>query len=468
MKKILSIILFSAIGGALTLATYKLVIEKPQQIIENVSEPIDSVVPVNFTSTIARSMENTDFTVAAEKTVNSVVHVKNTSYKTIRNPRAEFFYGQGSGAKQYSQVGTGSGVIISSDGYIITNNHVIKNATEIEVTLNNKKNYKATLVGADATNDIALLKVDATELPFITFGDSDGIKVGEWVLAVGNPYNLTSTVTAGIVSAKGRDLAGNKGVESFIQTDAAVNPGNSGGALVNTNGELIGINTAISSRTGSFIGYSFAVPSNIAKKVVEDIMVFGNVQKALLGVRGGELNNKISKELHIENTEGYYVSGVVENSGAQKGGLRAEDIIVRLNEVKIATGADLQGFLRTKRPNDVVDVTFLRNGTPKTTQVTLTRNETSKISAIGLELENLTKKELNKLNTLYGVKIISISNRELVHYGVKKGFIITSINNKKVVTVDDVSDMIANKSNGEVLRIEMLNLSGEVERYIFR
>lgn len=468
MKKILSIILFSAIGGALTLATYKLVIEKPQQIIENVSEPIDSVVPVNFTSTIARSMENTDFTVAAEKTVNSVVHVKNTSYKTIRNPRAEFFYGQGSGAKQYSQVGTGSGVIISSDGYIITNNHVIKNATEIEVTLNNKKNYKATLVGTDATNDIALLKVDATELPFITFGDSDGIKVGEWVLAVGNPYNLTSTVTAGIVSAKGRDLAGNKGVESFIQTDAAVNPGNSGGALVNTNGELIGINTAISSRTGSFIGYSFAVPSNIAKKVVEDIMVFGNVQKALLGVRGGELNNKISKELHIENTEGYYVSGVVENSGAQKGGLRAEDIIVKLNEVEIATDADLQGFLRTKRPNDVVEVTFLRNGTPKTAQVTLTRNETSKISAIGLELENLTKKELNKLNTLYGVKIISISNRELVHYGVKKGFVIISINNKKVVTVDDVSDMIANKSSGEVLRIEMLNLSGEIERYIFR
>ncbi len=468
MKKIVSIILFSAIGGVITLASYKLFLEKPQIVI---AQPVDSMlntVPANFTNTMASSIENTDFTVAAEKTLNSVVHVKNTSYKTVRNPRAEFFYGQGSGAKQYSQVGTGSGVIISSDGYIITNNHVIRNATEIEVTLNNKKYYKAKLIGTDATNDIALLKVEAKDLPYITFGDSNGIKVGEWVLAVGNPYNLTSTVTAGIVSAKGRDLDGTKGVDSFIQTDAAVNPGNSGGALVNTRGELVGINTAISSRTGSFIGYSFAVPSNIAKKVVEDIMEFGNVQTAILGVNGGELNNKFANELNIENTEGYYITGVAANSGAEKAGLKEHDILVKLNEIKISTAAELQGFLRTKRPNDVITVTFLRNGKKKTKQVTLTKNEISKVPAIGLDLKNLNKTELNKLHISNGVKITAISNRELLYYGVKQGYIITTINNKKVMSVDDVNEMIANKSNREVLRIEMLNLKGETERYIFR
>lgn len=468
MRKIASIILFSAIGGALTLGTYMLFIENPQVIVEKVANASLSNLPVNYSKSVAASIENTDFSIAAEKTINSVVHVKNTSLKTIRDPFAEFFYGQGGATKQYSQIGTGSGVIISSDGYIITNNHVIKNATDIEVTFNNKKVYKANLIGTDSTNDIALLKVEAQDLPYVIFGDSNSIKVGEWVLAVGNPYNLTSTVTAGIVSAKGRDLDGNKGVDSFIQTDAAVNPGNSGGALVNIRGELIGINTAISSQTGSFIGYSFAVPSNIAKKVVEDLMEFGNVQKAVLGVYGGELNNKIAEELKIADTEGYFISGVVENSGAQKAGLKENDIIVKLNEVKISTFADLQGFLRTKRPNDTVQVTFLRNEEEKTLNVKLTKNEVTAVSSIGLDLMNLDKKELKKLNVPNGVKIIAISNKELMYYGVKKGYIITAINNKKVNTVDDVNDMIVNKTNEEVLRIEMLNLNGEKERYIFR
>ena len=352
MKKIMSIVLFSALGGVFTLGAYKLFIEKPQVVIKESTNTTLTSLPVNYSDAVIAGMENTDFTIAAEKTINSVVHVKNTSYKTIRNPRAEFFYGQGSGAKQYSQVGTGSGVIISSDGYIITNNHVIKNAVEIEITLNNNKNYIAELIGKDATNDIALLKIEATDLPYVIFGDSNNIKIGEWVLAVGNPYNLTSTVTAGIISAKGRDLDGNKSVDSFIQTDAAVNPGNSGGALVNTKGELVGINTAISSRTGSFIGYSFAVPSNIAKKVVEDLMEFGNVQTAILGVIGGELNNKAAESLQIENTEGYFISSVEENSGADKAGLKASDIIIKLNNVKISTFSDLQGVLRAKRPKD--------------------------------------------------------------------------------------------------------------------
>ncbi|SDX52585.1 Do/DeqQ family serine protease [Lutibacter oricola] len=468
MKKIISIVLFSALGGAIALGAYKLFFEKPQVVVEKVVEAKPTTMQTNFGNSMVAGMENTDFTVAAEKTLNSVVHVKNTSVKTYTDPMAQFFYGQGNGTKQYSQVGTGSGVVISKDGYIITNNHVIKNATEIEVTLNNKKVYKAELIGTDSTNDIALLKVEADDLPYVTFGDSNSIKVGEWVLAVGNPYNLTSTVTAGIVSAKGRDLDGNSSIDSFIQTDAAVNPGNSGGALVNTRGELIGINTAISSKTGSFVGYSFAVPSNIAQKVIEDIMEFGSVQKAVLGVKGGELNGNVSKKLDVDLTEGFYIAEVIEGSGADKAGLESDDIIIKVNNVKISTYADLTGFLGSKRPNDVVAVTYLREGKQYTANVTLLKNEVSNVSSLGLELKNLDKSTLKKLKIENGVKISDITNKELLYYGVEKGFIITAINGKKVVNVDDVTSMISNKSKGEVLRIEMLNLDGELERYIFR
>lgn len=467
MKKIVSTILLAALGGAITLGIYKLYIEKPQVVYESPSA-MPTALPTNFVNTVA-AMENTDFTVAAEKTINTVVHVKNTSYMTYRNPYAEYFYGQGSGVKQYPQIGMGSGVIISPDGYIITNNHVVKGASDIEVTLNNKKVLKAEIIGIDSTNDIALLKVDMKDLPYITFGDSDRLKVGEWVLAVGNPYNLTSTVTAGIISAKGRDLEGNGNItDSFIQTDAAVNPGNSGGALVNTRGELIGINTAITSRTGSFVGYSFAVPSNIAKKVVEDLMEYGNVQKAILGVRGGELNSNVAENLDIDNTEGFYISEVTEDSGAQKAGLKDHDIIIKMDDVKISTYADLTGFLRTKRPNDVVQVTYLRDGNEHTVQVKLSKYEMSELSSFGLELKNLNSDELKKLNINNGVKITNITNDELLYYGVKEGYIITAINNSKVNSVDQVVDIISNKSDGDVLRIEMLNLDGEIERYIFR
>ncbi|GGK45185.1 serine protease [Lutibacter litoralis] len=469
MKKIISIVLFSALGGALTLGAYKLFLEKPQIVIEKTVDESPVTVATNYTNVLGNSIENTDFTVAAEKTLNAVVHVKNTSYKTVRDPFAEFFYGQGSSTKQYSQVGTGSGVVFSSDGYIITNNHVVKGATDIEVTLNNKKVYKAALVGTDATNDIALLKIDENELPYITFANSDAVKVGEWVLAVGNPYNLTSTVTAGIISAKGRDLHGNGPVtDSFIQTDAAVNPGNSGGALVNTRGELIGINTAISSRTGSFIGYSFAVPSNIAKKVIEDLMEFGNVQKAILGVHGGELNGKVAENLDLDISEGFYISSVVENSGAAKSGLQKDDIIVNLDGVRITSYADLTGFLNTKRPNDVVNVTYVRNGEEFKTSVVLSKNEISEVSSLGLELKNLDVKELKKLNINNGVKVTNITNKELLYYGVKTGYIITAINGEKMYSVDTVNSIISAKTKGEVLRIEMLNLEGETERYIFK
>jgi len=469
MKKIISIILFSALGGALTLGAYKLFIEKPQVLIENAAETKPVTVAANYANIDGTAIENTDFTVAAEKTLNAVVHVKNTSYKTVRDPFAEFFYGQGGGTKQYSQIGTGSGVIFSSDGYIITNNHVVKGATDIEVTLNNKKVYKAKLIGTDAINDVALLKIDEKDLPYITFANSDNVKVGEWVLAVGNPYNLTSTVTAGIISAKGRDLKGNGAItDSFIQTDAAVNPGNSGGALVNTKGELIGINTAISSRTGSFIGYSFAVPSNIAKKVIEDLMEFGNVQKAILGVQGGELNGKVAENLDLDLSEGFYIASVIDKSGADIAGLQKDDVIINVDGVKITSYADLTGFLNTKRPGDTIKVSFVRNGEEKTAYIKLSKNEMSKVTSLGLELKNLDVKELKKLKIDNGVKITEITNKELLSYNVKKGFIITAINGKKVNSVDDVNEMISTKTEGEVLRIEMLNLDGELERYIFR
>ena len=461
-------ILISALGGAITLGTYVLFFDKPQVQIERKVDSLLNTVPTNYGNAMYSSAENTDFTVAAERTLNAVVHVKNTMYKTIRDPFAEFFYGEGKGTRQYSQIGTGSGVIIAGDGYIVTNNHVIKNATDIEVTLNNRKIYKAKLIGADPISDIALLKIDASNLAYITLGDSDGVRVGEWVLAVGNPFNLTSTVTAGIISAKGRDLSGTSNIDSFLQTDAAVNAGNSGGALVNIHGELVGINTAISSMTGSFIGYSFAIPSNIAKKVIEDLMEFGNVQRAILGVNGVELDNELADKLNIENTDGFYISNVVENSGAQKAGLKAKDIIVKLDHVKISTFSDLNGYISTKKPNDVVDVAFLRNGKMQHANVRLIKQDVAKVSSLGLVLENLTSAELKKLNISNGVRIVAITNKELMYYGVEVGYIITSIDDKKVYTVDDVNNMIANKTSGEVMRIEMRNLKGEQERYIFR
>lgn len=464
----MSLVLISALGGTITLGAYLLFFERPQLKIDQIKNAGLKTITTNYTDSRLASIENTDFTVAAEKSLNAVVHVKNTMFKTIQDPFAEFFYGQGNGTKQYSQVGMGSGVIISADGYIVTNNHVINNATEIEVSLDNKRIYKAKLIGADATNDIALLKIDTKDLSYITFANSDNVKVGEWVLAVGNPYNLTSTVTAGIISAKGRDLAESSIIGSFIQTDAAVNPGNSGGALVNTKGELVGINTAISSMTGSFVGYSFAIPSNIVKKVIEDLMEFGNVQRAILGVNGAEMDNELADKLNVENTNGFYISDIIANSGAQKAGLKANDIIVKIDNVKIATFADLNGFISTKRPNDVVDVTFLRNGKMLNANVKLIKYEAAKVSTLGLTLENLTSKELKKLNISNGVRIAEITNKELSYFGVKKGYIITSINNNKVYSVDDINNLIANKTSDEALRVEMLNLQGEQERYIFR
>ncbi len=469
MKKLVSLLSVSILGGMITLGSYLVFFQKENTIaIKSTEQVKPSIVQTSNTVGATYTPENSlDFTKAAKESVDAVVHVKNTSVKTVRDPYAEIFYGKGYGAKQYAQVGTGSGVIISSDGYIVTNNHVVKGATELQITLNNKKIYKAKLIGKDAKNDIALVKIDATDLPFMTFANSDNIKIGEWVLAVGNPYNLTSTVTAGIISAKGRDLEGNQNLESFIQTDAAVNPGNSGGALVNTRGELIGINTAISSKTGSFIGYSFAVPSNIAKKVVEDLLEFGKVQQAVLGIQGGELNGQIASKLDIDISEGFYVQKVTKGSGAAKAGILENDIITKINNIKITSYADLAGFLRSKEPNETVTVTVLRNNTERSFKVTLDEKALTK-SKLGFKLIDLSVQELEENNLSNGVKISDIDNEELKKFGVKEGFIITSVNGIAVNTAEDVEKVISQYYGRYPVRLEMINLKGETERYIFR
>ena len=461
MKRLSSLFLISLLSGATTLGSYKLFIEK--------SEGRDSIVtqsPNNYARTVGLSGESIDFTVAAESTIHSVVHVKNVSVRTVYNPMLEWFYGT-RGGQQQEQVGTGSGVIISEDGYIVTNNHVVKDATELEVTLNNNKAYKAKLIGTDSKMDIALLKINADEkLPYSTFADSDQVKVGEWVLAVGNPYNLNSTVTAGIVSAKARNLE-NNGLQSFIQTDAAVNPGNSGGALVNTRGELIGINTMISSPTGSYTGYSFAVPSNITRKIIEDIMEFGNVQRGILGVEGGELNSKASKELGVNDTEGFYINKVNKNSGAEKAGLQKGDIIKKLDSQKITSFSELSGYISTKRPNDKVQVTYVRDGETKTVPVTLIKNDIVTTEFKGLELENIEAADKKKFKIDYGVRIKEINNDNLKpYYDQLKGNIILSVDNVKATDVESISRFLNKKDENQSVNIQMINRIGQIIQII--
>ena len=465
MKRFSTLFLVSLMSGATTLGAYKLLFESNNSFFGK-GNSVVTLAPESYGKNVGLASETVDFTEAADKTIHTVVHVKNVSRRTVSNPMLEFFYGYG-GQQQQEQVGTGSGVIISEDGYIVTNNHVIKDATEIEITLNNKKSYKAKLIGTDSKMDIALLKIDADEkLPYSAFANSDSVKVGEWVLAVGNPYNLNSTVTAGIVSAKARNLD-TSGIQSFIQTDAAVNPGNSGGALVNTRGELIGINTMISSMTGSYVGYSFAVPSNNARKIIEDIMEFGNVQRGILGVEGGELNSRASKELGISETQGFYINKVTPKSGAQKAGLTKGDIIVKLDNQNISTFADLSGYINTKRPNDVVQVTYIREGKSKVAPVTLSKNEFFSTEFKGIELENIDAADKKKFRIDYGVKIKNITNENLMQYQNElQGNIILSIDNIKATNVETVSKLLSKKDEGQSIRIEMINKNGEIFRII--
>ncbi len=438
MRKFGSLLLVSLLSGGVTLGAYKLFLEP------NTASKITLANP-NYAKNVSLGAENIDFTTAAENTIHAVVHVKNKTVSKI--PVMDFIYGY-RGDREQTQIGTGSGVIITEDGYIVTNNHVIQDATELEVTLNNNKSYKAKLVGTDSKMDIALLKIEANEkLPYTVFGDSDEIKVGEWVLAVGNPYNLNSTVTAGIISAKARNLA-NDGIQSFIQTDAAVNPGNSGGALVNTRGELIGINTMISSPTGSYAGYSFAVPSNITRKIIEDLMQFGNVQRGVLGIEGGEMNSNYAKEIGVKETQGFYINKVTKNSGAEKAGLQKGDIIVQLDDKKINGFAELTAYINTKRPNDVVQVRIIRDEKEKTIQVKLSKKELLNYEFNGIEFEDIDAADKKKFRIKEGVKIKTLSNPDYTEYAnLLNGAIILSIDGQKAKDIETVSSYLAKKEN---------------------
>lgn len=464
MKRLSHLFLVCLLSGATTLGAYKIIFENNGYF----STTKNSIVTdsKNFSKNVGLAADAVSFTDAAEKTIHTVVHVKNVSRKSVTNPLLEYYYGY-QGQQLQEQIGTGSGVIISEDGYIVTNNHVVKNASELEITLNNKKSYKAKVIGTDSKMDIALLKIDADEkLPYTIFANSDAVKIGEWVLAVGNPYNLTSTVTAGIISAKARNLDTN-GIQSFIQTDAAVNPGNSGGALVNTRGELIGINTMISSPTGSYTGYSFAVPSNIARKIIQDLMEFGNVQRGVLGVEGGELNAIASKQLGVSETEGFYINKVSKNSGAEKGGLLKGDIIVKLDSQSIATFADLSGYINTKRPNDKVDVTIIRNGTSKMIPIQLSKNEFFSTEFKGLQLENIDANDKKNYGISYGVKIRAVTNENLKQYEQElRSNIILSVDNVKANDVETISKYLNNKDENQSVRLQMINRNRELTQII--
>ncbi len=403
-----------------------------------------------YTSIVPQSGVN-DFTFAAEHTVHAVVHVKTktTVSSSSQNPLYEFFYGPGAN-KPREVRGSGSGVIVTDDGFIVTNNHVIENADEMEVTLNDKRTLSAEVVGRDPSTDIALLKIKANGLPFIKFGDSDAIRLGEWVLAVGNPFNLTSTVTAGIVSARGRSLNlldNQYRIESFIQTDAAVNMGNSGGALVNTRGELIGITTAIYSPTGTYSGNSFAVPSSIVRKVYEDLKQFGEVQRGLLGVNITDVTSDIAKSENLKDVNGVYVTGVVADGAASAAGLAERDVIIAVNSEPVATTAELQEKVSRYRPGDKVEVTYLRKGRKDNKTVVLRNFEggtgvvapgAQSASLYGATFAPVTSGEKQQYKITNGVKVTSISDGRFRDLGLSKGTIIIDVNGQKVDSAADI------------------------------
>ena len=474
MKNFLRMLAISALGGMITLGAYLLFVEQKPDQTGRAGHNMPVFTPASYgTINAATAAETTDFTEIAEKSVHAVVHVKNLSVAPSgTNPLLEFFYGP-SARSENQVIGTGSGVIISSDGYIITNNHVIQGARKLEITTNNRETFEAEVIGADESTDIALIKINKGDLPYMTFGDSDNLKVGEWVLAVGNPFNLTSTVTAGIVSAKARDINimnNNRRIESFIQTDAAVNPGNSGGALVNTRGNLVGINTAISSQTGSYIGYSFAVPSNIARKVVEDLLEYGNVQRAYLGINYDELDSEKAETYGVPVTEGVVITRVLDQGAAQEAGLLANDVIVKMDQVKISKFADLQGFLGSKRPGDLVQVGILRDGKNQVVQVKLKNQfgkyeyETADFSNYYIgELSPISQEDARKFGIDHGVKIKQLKNRSIEQtYGVGDGDIILAVEDVQVTTAAEIDQLLKQHQNKDYFEMQILTKTGKM------
>ncbi len=417
------------------------------------------------------SKNNLDLTFAAEKTVNTVVHIKSEYVQNYQSdPLLDFFWGPNGSRGDRTQIATGSGVIISSDGYIVTNNHVIEDASKISVTLNDGRELIAECLGTDPNTDLALLKVDQKNLVFAEFGNSDNVKLGDWVLAVGNPFNLTSTVTAGIVSAKARNInilrRNSKEsifpLESFIQTDAAVNPGNSGGALVNPDGVLIGINTAIASKTGSYSGYSFAIPSNITLKVVNDLKNYGLVQRAFIGVIIADVTQKVMDEFNLPNTDGVLVSDLSDGGAAYEAGIKVDDIILKVENIGVNGVPELQEQIGKYKPGDKITVIIQRNGEKKIIEVTLRNNKgTTEIidknkleresSLYGAVFEELNKESLRYLNINSGIKVVSIKKGEFRDIGIKQGFVITHIDKSAVTTTNDLKKIIKNKKSSTLI-----------------
>lgn len=413
-----------------------------------------------------------DLRAAAAKTVPAVVNVTPVQMGRVYygNP-LDFWFGGGQVREEPLDMGIGSGVIITEDGYIITNNHVIEKSDKIMVTLNDKRKFEAKLIGTDPDTDIALLKIDAENLQPIEYGNSDDVALGEWVLAVGNPYNLTSTVTAGIISAKARGLGNQMNLESFLQTDAAVNPGNSGGALVNAEGKLIGINTAIQSPTGSYSGYSFAVPVNVARKVVSDLKEFGKVQRAVLGIWQRELTPEVAKELGVNENTGIFVADVIEGGAAAKAGLKKGDVILKINGFDVVTAPQLQEQLVKYTPGDVVEVLYKRDGKEETVEVTLqntlgglTVNTDQDI--LGAEVVPLSKVERLRYRLNKGVKIESLKNGKFKSAGLAEGYIIVKVNNTVIYNAEDLARAI--KSAGdEGVFVTAVSPKGRVEYFAF-
>lgn len=459
-RRVIGLFGFSLLSALAAVFIYAKFFQPEQQIVEI---PTQQPVARQINLPVAESRYTMDFTAAAESSVNAVVHVKTTAFREMEvNPLYEFFFGITPESESRPVTGFGSGVIISQDGYIVTNNHVIEGSDEIQVTMNDRREFTAELIGTDPTTDLALIKIDEKGLPTLKYGDSDNIQLGEWVLAVGNPYNLTSTVTAGIVSAKARNiniLRNSFSIESFIQTDAAVNPGNSGGALVNTIGQLVGINTAIASRTGNYTGYSFAIPVSIVKKVVGDLMEFGEVQRAILGVTITNVTSELAKEEDLESTQGVYVTGLSENGAARDAGIRPGDVIMSINDITVNTVSQLQEQISKYRPKDKVKVILKRKGTLKQFDVVLRNMQGSTdivrtdaiIEVLGATFEPISTAEKRRLGIANGVRVIDLKPGKFMKVGIKKGFVVTSVNKKPVDSVIEISNILRGVDGGVII-----------------
>ena len=474
MKNMTTVLLSILAGGLTAFGVVKATAPQPA------SEPTTVVTDaagntVEYRTVNLADSDYPDFTYAAETAVESVVYVEVTVQSQSRSiDPFEFFFGFGNGygfGQPREQRGSGSGVIIRPDGYIVTNNHVVAGATSIQVTLNNNQQYEATVVGTDPATDVAIIKVDATNLPAIALGNSDALRLGEWVLAIGSPLGaqLRSTITAGIVSAKGRSMPDNSGefkIESFIQTDAAVNPGNSGGALVNKKGELVGINTAIVSQTGSYTGYSFAVPVNIVKRVADDLMDFGSVKRALLGITMGTVDKKFADEMKLSSVSGVYINEVLKGSAAEKAGLKKNDVIVAIDGQKVTDASSVQAKVNNYHPGDKATITYIRDGKQQEAQVVFQAviqgeavvQTDGGVIFYGATLKEADTETLRRLGLKGGVEIVTLSSGKMAEAGAREGSIITYVNGAAVSKPEEV--VTKAKKASRAIYVEGVDKSG--------